>query len=501
MLAVTVIEQKLKLSLPTTLTPRYTNTATPDAQAVSTNFVQPEDARGPRLDVTLTIEPLADYASVTSPTHTLENSASGLIINNTPMDRDIIIQWPAQYLQDTSVYAFVASHDKKRFVQLLVNPPATIDDEVRVPRELIIIVDKSGSMAGVSMRAAIEALNFAIDGLTENDYLNIVAFDDNHYPLFSESRQADQSVKLQAKRFADRLTADGGTEMNAALSFALNAEDKKSQPLRQIVFVTDGSVGYENLLLQSITDELANSRLFTVGIGPSPNTWFLEKAAEAGRGISVSIQNEHDVAQSINELLNGLVHPVVTDIAVQYPSGHGEIYPRPLPDLYAKRPGMWVAKISEDVDQIVITGKHAGERWRQTVQLPVNEALDGLALRSSAPAIAMHWTRRKIDALMDEQRYSADQELNKHAITQLAINAGLVTPYTSFVAVELQPVRPIDELLIPQQVANLIPKGNQMMNISLPQGAAGVDTLTILSFLLGIGGLGLFRLSREKSHR
>ena len=422
------------------------------------------------------------------------------MISNTPMDRDIILQWPAQYAQDTSVHAFVTSHGTERFVQLLVNPPATIDDEERMPRELIIIVDKSGSMAGVSMRAAIEALNFAIDGLTENDYLNIVAFDDNHYPLFSKSRQADQSVKLQARRFADRLTADGGTEMNGALSFALNADDKASQPLRQIVFVTDGSVGYEEILLQSITNQLGNSRLFTVGIGPSPNTWFLEKAAEAGRGISVSIQNEHDVAHSINELLNGLVYPVVTDIAVQYPNGHGEIYPRPLPDLYAQRPGMWVAKISDDVDQIVITGKHAGERWRQTVQLSAHEAITGTPLRTSAPAIAMHWTRRKIDALMDEQRYSADQEVNKRAITQLAMNAGLVTPYTSFVAVEVQPVRPIDEQLSLQQVANLIPKGNQMMNIAMPQGSAGVDTLTILSLLLGISGLGLFRLSRARVH-
>ncbi len=334
----------------------------------------------------LTIEPLADYASVSSSTHTLENGATGLRISNTPMDQDIILQWPAQYAQDTSVHTFVTNHNNERFVQLLVNPPATIDDEQRIPRELIIIVDKSGSMAGVSMRAAKEALNFAIDGLTQNDYLNIVAFDDNHYPLFSESRQADQSVKRQARRFADRLSADGGTEMSSALSFALNADDRTTQPLRQIVFVTDGSVGYEEILLQSITNQLGNSRLFTVGIGTSPNTWFLEKAAEAGRGISVSIRHEHDVARSINELLNGLVYPVVTDIAVQYPNGYGEIYPRPLPDLYAKRPGMWVTKISDDVDQIVITGKHANERWRQTVQLSANETRNEAALSSSAPA-------------------------------------------------------------------------------------------------------------------
>ncbi len=116
------------------------------------------------------------------------------------------------------------------------------------------------------------------------------------------------------------------------------------------------------------------------------------------------------------------------------------------------------------------------------------------------PPAAMHWARRKIDTLMDEQRYSADHELNKHAITQLAMNAGLVTPYTSFVATEVQPVRRIDEQLTQHQVANLIPRGNQMMSISMPQGAAGVDTLTVLGLLLGISGLALLRLSRSSSH-
>ncbi|WP_169727450.1 VIT domain-containing protein [Granulosicoccus antarcticus] len=506
MLPVNVTEQQLQLRLPTTLTPRFTNAATPDAQSVVSSFTQPEYTRGPRLNVSLTIAPLTDYASVSSATHTLEASDKGLQISDAPMDQDLIIEWPAQYAQDTSVHAFVASHDNERYVQLLVNPPASIDDETPTPRELIVIVDKSGSMAGVSMRAAKEALHYAIDGLTDDDYLNIVAFDDRHYPMFTASRQVDQNVKKDARRFTDNLTADGGTEMLSALSFALSADtdvDADAQRLRQIVFVTDGSVGYEEELLKHIKNQLGNSRLFTVGIGPSPNTWFLEKAAEAGRGVSVSILDEHDVASAITDLLNGLVNPVITDIAVQYPNGHGEIYPRPLPDLYAERPGMWVAKISAEVDQLVITGKHHGERWRQTVQLPATatdtDTQKDRVLQASAPAIAMQWTRRKIDTLMDEQRYSADKELNKHLITQLAMKAGLVTDYTSFVAIEEQPIRPIEEQLTQQQVANLIPKGNSMMNIALPQGSAGADTLRWISLLLGLTALSLFGLARTRN--
>jgi Ca-activated chloride channel family protein len=437
------------------------------------------------------------------------------------MDQDLIISWPSQLDSAVSTHVFSARHDKTRYIQLLVNPPAALDQNSRLRRELILIVDKSGSMAGVSMDAAIEALQFAIDGLQERDYLNIVAFDDQSYPLFARSQPVNDIVRAAARRFVDSLQADGGTEMGAALAFALDTGNgpvstddsdyghvDSVEPFRQVVFMTDGSVGYEEQLLATIQQSLGNSRLFTVGIGPAPNTWFLQKAAEAGRGISLNILDEHDVARSITDLLTGMAHPVLTDIAVQYPHGSGEIYPRPIPDLYAGRPGMWVARISDEVDEIVITGRQDGQRWRQQVTIPAAVNPDTGALESSAPALAMHWTRSRIGSLTDEQRYAADRQLHKETITQLALSAGLVTPYTSFVAVESEPVRPVNEYLAMHKVANLMPKGNQMAMLQvsspmqpviMPRGAAGADTLAWLSVLLASIGLGLLRLGRRTS--
>ncbi len=509
MLPVRMAGRQMSLVLPTTLTPRYLNADASNAQALQSDFIQPDHKQGPTLAANLTIAPLDDAGAVTSNVTFAQASEKGFRIEAMPMNRDLTITWPAQHDPATRVHAFVSQHGGERYVQLLVSPPEQMDNTTHQPRELIIVLDKSGSMAGVSMRAAIDALDQAINSLTAKDLLNIVAFDDLHYPLFDQSLAASDSVKQSARRFAASLQADGGTEMGSALAFALQRtsnDDSRSEEsanrLKQIVFITDGSVGNEAALLRNIRKNLGSSRLFTVGIGSAPNHWFLEKAAEAGRGVTVSIQEEHDVADAISELLNGLRFPVLTDIAVQYPQGRGEMYPQPLPDLYANIPAMWVGKLSDDVDEIVITGMRRNLPFRETITLVgIEDATEETATASqplSAPSVAMHWARQKISALDDEQRHAADPEMNRQAITQLAMQTGLLTRYTSLIAVEEEPSRPLNETLDAASVANRLPQGNQMTGITLPQGAAGIDTLLWVSLILGMSGLALLTVSRRR---
>ncbi|WP_430877790.1 VIT domain-containing protein [Granulosicoccus sp. 3-233] len=504
MLPVQLSAQGMSLIIPTTLTPRYLTHDTVHAQALQPDFIAPEQKSGPTLDVTLSIDPLEDFDSVTGTVSLVPTSDQRFRIDDMPMNQDLIINWPTQYDPATRAQAFVSLHEGERYVQLLMNPPEQLEIDDQRARELIIVLDKSGSMAGVSMRAAMDALVYAIDRLTEDDLLNIVAFDDLHYPLFEQSLAATQQVKQQAKRFAARLQAEGGTEMDAALNHALRVTDRHTTEaehgvdrLKQIVFITDGSVGNEDALLRNIRSNLGNSRLFTVGIGSAPNRWFLDKAAEAGRGASVSIRNEHEAADAISELLDKLRYPVLTDIAVHFPHGQGEIYPQPVPDLYADRPAMWVGKLSDEVDEIVVTGVRREEAFTQTLTLAQAATAPQLSIPTSAPSVAMHWARQKIAALEDEQRHAADPESNREAITQLAIHTGLVTPYTSLIAVEQTPSRPLTDPLAAASVANRLPHGSLMMGIKLPQGAAGVDTLLWVSLFLCLTGCSLLPLSRK----
>ena len=183
---------------------------------------------------------------------------------------------------------------------------------------------------------------------------------------------------------------------------------------------------------------------------------------------------------------------------------------------------MLVSRIGDTVDELILTGTRRGERWRKTLTLPVADSdqpdpatdhlsdADGIdaaqviddatpASRTMAPAVAMHWARQKIDSLMDEQRFSRDTQRHKHAITQLALDVGLVSRYTSFVAVEETPTVPSTVKPRKVPIGNLIPAGNQMLNIDLPRGSAGMDTLAMLSVLLGLSGAGLVLLAGRSS--
>lgn len=507
LLPIRVVDGAMQLTFPTTLTPRYTNAQTTDASSLASSFTDTTVQRGPRLNFYASIAPLADYTDVRSSTHTLQTAQDHVALNDVPMDRDLTLQWPFALGDTEATYTYISSHDGQRYAQILLTPPNTLDQSAIAARELILIIDKSGSMSGVSMRAAREALHFALDSLSNQDSFNIVAFDDQTYPLFDASHEVSDSSIGKARRFINALVADGGTEMSDALNFALqqnqsdnNDDYPSSQRLKQVVFMTDGSMGNEDLLLNTIKQNLGPSRLFTVGIGSAPNSWFLEEAAKAGRGVALSIQNENDVAGPLTQLLDNLSTPVLTNIGIQASTGQFELYPKPIPDLYANAPLMLVAKIDNDVDAFIVTGQLANSRWRQEV--PLNGVPEKFAPESnSAPSVAMQWTRAKINSLLDEQRYALDKDMHKAAITQLALAVGLQTKYTSFVAVEAEPVKPSSMSMPLQHVANLLPAGNDMLKVRIPQGAAGTDTLLMLSALLGLfGSSGLLLARRFGKH-
>ena len=516
MLPVQIDRQFRSLTLPTTHTPRYTNEQTPKAAAVSGAFTTQSMQRGPRLTMNATIEGVTDYTRVTSDTHSLNVTATGVALKNLPMNKDLVIKWPADYEDTAKSQIYISEHDNEQYAQILLNPPGRTSVQNTVRRELIIVVDKSGSMAGESMDAARKALQFSLDSLTPQDTFNIIAFDDQSHPLFQTAQAANNNYLKQGHRFIRNLEADGGTEMRESLRFALqpklNADDTR---LRQVVFLTDGSVGYEDALLLEIQRQLGKNRLFTIGIGSAPNQWFLEKAAQIGRGVFLTIPDSVAAADAIQLLLTKLVNPVITDIAVQFLGGKGEIYPNPVADLYADKPQMMVAKIDAQVTTILVSGNQwlNGEivRWRQRLDVPAREVLpempdgtDGTNCYTgpvTVPSAKLFWTRLKVESLLDEQRYAVDQDVNKQQILRLALNAQLVTPYTSFVAVEQTPVRTMDEPVDSTEVASLIPQGNTMMELAMPVGAAGVDTLGWISALLGLFGIVSLRLSQLRTKR
>ncbi|MGB5246829.1 MAG: marine proteobacterial sortase target protein, partial [Woeseia sp.] len=214
------------------------------------------------------------------------------------MDHDFELVWRAPPSTVARVALFSEIDQDQPHLLLMLLPPVQIDDAIAVPpRDLTLVIDTSGSMHGVSLQQAKQAVLLALDGLREQDHFNLIQFNSTTDMLFPASVPVTASNLRAARSWVKGLGANGGTEMRPALAAALRGNSELG--LRQVVFVTDGSVGNETELFSFIEQQLGNTRLFTVGIGSAPNGFFMRKAAEAGRGTFVTISALHEVQEKM----------------------------------------------------------------------------------------------------------------------------------------------------------------------------------------------------------
>jgi Ca-activated chloride channel family protein len=376
------------------------------------------------------------------------------------MDHDFELLWRPVASDAPRGMVFAETVDGEPHYLLMVMPPDDGTATSRMPREMVFVVDTSGSMHGVSIAQAKQALQRALSGLQPGDRFNVVEFNSYPTPLFAESLPASASNTAMALAFVSRLEANGGTEMDAALQLALRTPPQPGY-LRQIIFVTDGAVGNEEALFELIEARLGDARLFTVGIGSAPNSWFMRKAAEAGRGTFTTISALNEVAEKMDRLFRKLENPQLTNIELQWPGGTAvEAYPSIVPDLYLGEPVAVRVKASTGFRPgagLRIVGNSIAGTW--TADVP-------LAADAQSPGVAALWARARIADLLDRQRRGADETETRNAIVTTALMHHLVSRYTSLVAVDKTPARPAGDLLAREQVPNLVATGQGNRAIS-----------------------------------
>ncbi|MCW8826618.1 MAG: marine proteobacterial sortase target protein, partial [Gammaproteobacteria bacterium] len=236
--------------------------------------------------------------------------------SSVPSDRDFILSWKPLLGKRPTAAVFNQKHDGFDYSLLQIYPPSTkLYNQRDIPRDVVFILDVSGSMAGTSIRQAKSALKLALDRLTPSDKFNIVWFNNSAQMIYYNSEPASYERIKYAKKFIDSLNAGGGTEMLSALKLALRVQPEEAF-LRQVVFLTDGNVSNERDLFSYIASHLGENRLFTVGIGSAPNSFFMKKAAQAGRGSYTFIKDVQEVAAKTNILLRKLETPALTDIQI-----------------------------------------------------------------------------------------------------------------------------------------------------------------------------------------
>jgi Ca-activated chloride channel family protein len=412
----------------------------------------------------------------------MEMTGTGRRVNlrspTVPADRDFELVWTPSVVPDTYASAFAERVGNDTYVLVSLMPPQMAAERT-YKREVVFIIDTSGSMSGASIEQARAALRLGVERLQPGDTFNIIRFSNDATSLFATSQPAVGINRQSAKDFLDRLVADGGTEMRSALELAFSIPPTLDA-LRQIVFVTDGSVSNEAELVKLIGARIGGARLFTVGIGGAPNAYFMREAAAAGRGSVTFIPQIDQVNERMSDVFRKLENPALVDLQLHWPAGAAATLASKLPsDVYAGDPLTVVAKLSS-LPQGVITlnGRSGGGAW--TRQLP-------LKIVNDRSGVAKLWARDRIAALARQKNLGGDATEAENQIVSLALEHHLVSDYTSLVAVDDTPVRPVGVDARPEQVPVSAPRGTPWATT----GFARTATPAPLLLLIGLIALGI----------
>lgn len=463
---VSQVDGTFSLRLPLVVGPRYTPphtlrsaTAVADADAVtSAPVLDPKAGTLNPVSITVHLAPGFKPANVISPYHRVTVSGAGegrtitLAERTVPADRDFELDWRSASA-DPTIGLFREHGDDGDYVMASITPPAMSAKPATSPREMVFVIDNSGSMSGESMREAKAGLVYALKTLRPQDHFNVIRFDDTMTQLFTHSVPATPDQIALATRFAAGLEANGGTEMVPALKAALADAGASGGPnaLRQVIFLTDGEVSNEQEMLATLAQDGGRSRVFFVGIGSAPNAHLMNRMATLGRGAYTNIGSAQEVAAKTARLLDMLRNPVMQDIRVSVNGGALDLTPRLLPDLYAGQPLVLVGKTAKLSGTLTVSGTIAGAPWRQSVDLTTARP---------SPAVVKLWARRRIDDI------EADRTLGKIApdaadqqVAEIGIASSLVTSQTSLVAIDETPVRPTGQRLIREDLPINLPAG------------------------------------------
>ncbi|HSV59343.1 MAG TPA: VIT and VWA domain-containing protein [Variovorax sp.] len=353
--------------------------------------------------------------------------------------------------------------DEENFFLAMVQPPRSVAAEAVSPRDYIFVVDISGSMHGFPLDTAKVMLERLIGGLRPSDTFNVLLFSGSNHMLSPHSVPATRANIEQALSVIRSYGGGGSTELIPALR-RVYAQPKADKVSRTVVVVTDGYVTVEREAFELVRRNLSQANVFAFGIGSSVNRHLIEGLARAGMGEPFVITDPLQAPREAARFKRMIESPLLTQVRARFDGlDVYDVEPSALPDVLGERPvivfGKWRGKAQ---GRLIVEGQGADGPWRQ--QLPVNAQ----SLRPDALALRSLWARHRIAALQDQEALQGGSQLREE-ITGLGLRYGLLTQYTSFIAVD-QVVRnatPADSARVDQPQP--LPKG--VSELALASGA------------------------------
>tara|TARA_R110002124_G_scaffold124083_2_gene283059 strand:+ start:57392 stop:59578 length:2187 start_codon:yes stop_codon:yes gene_type:complete len=513
---VTFVDNKLSLTLPLAMTTRYhSNNEQQFPAQLEAELIAPmaKSLADSQASINIELNAGASISTINSNSHKVntkvitQDQSSYLITlshEQALANRDFTLNWQLRASQQPQISSFTEQVNGEYFTLLTFFPPQ-LDSSATLARDIIFIIDTSGSMQGNSMTQAKTSLEQAISQLNEKDSFNIIAFNNTVDLLFPITHMASQGNIGQAQQFISRLQADGGTEMYRPLSQALvmeKAHQQTAKAIRQVVFITDGAVANEFELMQLLDGAQRNFRLFTVGIGAAPNGYFMKKAAQFGRGSYVFIQNNADVQSQMSALMAKISHPAISNISLMFDNQihqQVEAYPKKITDLYLGEPMQITLKSKLPITSVQVMGETATLPWYQQVIIDDSQ---------SAQGISTLWAREKIADLVDSLVTGANKEHVKAEVIATSIAHQTLSPYTSFIAIEKPVEKPVENTLLTasnrassaKRQANALARAHENLMVAMPRTALGWHQQLLIGVLLMLLASLLLKLNKRKAN-
>lgn len=440
---------QFEFSFPMVVGPRFNPASTPDPGAVTPPVMPPQTRTGADINLDLEIEssvPIVQHKSILHATK-IEREGDGMTVSLSRRDeipnRDFIFRWSTSGDAVQEGVAYHADGLGGGYFAVTLLPPKEPRATQIQAKEVIFVMDQSGSQRGFPIDKSKELTRKLIKTLSPGDTFNVVSFSNSAQSLWPNAQPVTEANQQAADRYVAGLQANGGTQFAPAVEMAYGFQNDPER-LRLVVFNTDAYVGNDFEVLELIQRHASKGRMFTFGIGNSVNRFLIDSMSAEGRGDSEIVTLAEQADAAVDRFIQRTENPVLTDVEVAFRGGSvSQVTPNVVPDVFSDQPIVIFGRYRRaGQTQMTIEGSLGGEPYSRTVNLNMPEA------GADNQAIASLWARHTIGDLMrqrwrdmtlqvnnDPEQPTTEDPIRDQIIT-LALNHRLMSQFTSFVAVE-----------------------------------------------------------------
>jgi Ca-activated chloride channel family protein len=399
-------------------------------------YLKPGERSGHDISLAVDIDAGVEIEKLVCTSHVISNSSPArnkrtvkLSSLDSIPNKDFVLRYK---VAGKTVKSALVTHRDERggFFTLMLYPPDNLSYLKRAPMEMIFVLDCSGSMSGKPIAKAKQAITRALKKLQPNDTFQVIRFSNSASQFGPDPVPATQDNIRKAIQYVENLHGSGGTMMIEGIKAALDfAHDPKR--FRLVSFMTDGYIGNETEILAAIHQRLGASRIFSFGVGSAVNRYLLDRMAKLGKGAVAYIGLDDSAGEVVDLFYDRISHPALTDVTIDWGNMQvTDMYPGRIPDLFVGRP-------------VILTGRFKGNSSTTIhVKGKVGDMIQDIAIAADLDAsaathsgIACVWARKKIETLGSQASYDNNPDLPGE-IRQVALEYGLMSAYTAFIAVD-----------------------------------------------------------------